>query len=81
MAEPLRPQLRPLEVLPVGTEEVALYLFRDPEGFGEAVVLPAGGTILAMLMDGGRTLAEIQTAFRTQTGAPVPLVLMTSNVL
>ncbi len=45
MAEHLQPQLRPLEVVPVGSEDIPLYLFRDPEGFGEAVVLPTGGTI------------------------------------
>ncbi len=73
MTEHLQPQLRPLEVLPVGSEDLPLYLFRDPEGFGEPVVLTPNGTILAMLMDGERTLAGIQAAFCVQTGGQVPL--------
>jgi AmmeMemoRadiSam system protein B len=74
MPAELRPRLRPLEILSVGPEKQPLFLLRDPEAFGEPVVLPAGGTVLAMLMDGRRTLAEIQSDFHAQTRVRVALV-------
>lgn len=73
MTIPLRPQLRPLEVLPVGSEKGLLFTLRDPEGFGRMVVMPYGALVLAALMDGQHTLAEIQAAFQQQTGVAAPL--------
>jgi hypothetical protein len=73
MTIPLRPQLRPLEILPVGPKEKLLFTLKDPEGFGRMVVMPYGAVLLAALMDGQHTLAEIQAAFQKQTGVPAPL--------
>jgi AmmeMemoRadiSam system protein B len=73
MTVPMRPQLRPLEIAPVGPKEGLLFTLRDPEGFGRMVVMPYGALLLAALMDGQHTLAEIQTAFQKQTGVTPPL--------
>lgn len=73
MTIPLRPQLRPLDVVPVGTKEQLLFTLRDPEGFGQILVMPYGAVMLAALMDGQHTLAEIQAEFRQQTGTVAPL--------
>jgi hypothetical protein len=70
---PLRPELRPLEIVPIGRKEGLLFTLRDPEGFGRMVVMPYGAVLLAALMDGQHTLAEIQVAFQKQTGVPAPL--------
>jgi len=73
MTIPLRPRLRPLEIVQVGPTDELLFTLRDPEGFGETVVMPYGAVLLATLMDGQRTLAEIQSAFQSRTGAAAPL--------
>lgn len=73
MTVPLRPQLRPLEVLPAGSQDEVLFVLRDPEGFGKALVVPYGAAVLAMLMDGDHTLEEIQSEFQQQSRAQVPL--------
>ena len=73
MTIPLRPRLRPLEIVPVNSKEGLLFTLRDPEGFGRMVVMPYGAVVLAALMDGQHTLAEIQTAFQRQTGVAAPL--------
>jgi len=59
--------------MPVGPKEEHLYLCRDPEGFGEPMVLPYGAAVLASMMDGRRTLAEIKTTFQARTEVPVAL--------
>ncbi|MHC4175862.1 MAG: AmmeMemoRadiSam system protein B [Planctomycetota bacterium] len=73
MTIPLRPKLRSLEILPVGPKDGLLFTLRDPEGFGQMVVMPYGAVVLAALMDGQHTLSEIQAAFQQQTGASAPL--------
>lgn len=73
MPIPLRPKLRSLDVVPVSTEESWVFTLRDPEGFGRPVVMPYGAVVLATLMDGERTLAEIQAAFKKETDAEAPL--------
>jgi AmmeMemoRadiSam system protein B len=73
MAVSLQPQLRPLEIVPVNSEGRLLFTLRDPEGFGQTLVIPYGAMLLAALMDGRRTLAEIQSAFESQTGVEPPL--------
>lgn len=62
-----------MELLPVGPKDEHLYLCRDPEGFGEPMVLPYGAVVLASMMDGRRTLAEIQTTFQARTDVSVAL--------
>jgi len=73
MPVPLRPELRPLEIVPLDGEQSVVFLLRDPEGFGETLALPNGALFLAMLMDGVRTLAEIQQEFKGHTGVQVSL--------
>jgi hypothetical protein len=74
MTIPLRPQLRqPLEIVPAAAKEGLLFTLRDPEGFGQMVVMPYGAVVLAALMDGQHTLSEIQAAFQQQTGVLAPL--------
>ena len=48
-----------------------VFALRDPEGFSGTVVLPYAAAVLASLMDGNRTLAELQEAFERQSGASV----------
>lgn len=74
MTVPLLPQLRPLEIFPVGPKEELLFALRDPEGYGETVIVPYGGVLLASLMDGQRTLAEIRAALKAEVGAQVSLL-------
>ena len=73
MPIPLRPQLRPLDIVPVGRKEELLFAVRDPEGFSRPIVVSYGAAIQAALMDGRHTLAEIQTGFQSHVGAPVAL--------
>ena len=73
MTIPLRPELRPLEIVPVSSKQGQLFTLRDPEGFGQMVVMPFGAVVLAALMDGQHTLSEIQAAFQKQTGVAAPL--------
>lgn len=73
MAIPLRPKLRPLEIVPAGSDEELLFVLRDPEGLGQAVMMPYGAVLLVVLMDGHNTLAEIQSMFESQTGVAAPL--------
>jgi AmmeMemoRadiSam system protein B len=69
-----RPRLRRLENFPVNqsTGEV-LFALRDPEGFGNSVVLPHTAALLASLMDGSRTVAELADHFEERTRQPVDL--------
>lgn len=73
MAVPLRPQLRSLEVFPVGPKDELLVALRDPEGYGETVVMPYGAALLTSFMDGQRTLAEIREMLKAHVGAHVSL--------
>jgi len=73
MSHPLRPQLRPLDIVPVGRKEELMFAVRDPEGFSQPIVVSYGAAVLAALMDGRRSLAEIQSGFQDQVGAAVAL--------
>jgi len=73
MSIPLRPRLRPLEISPIEGDDAALFALVDPEGFGQTVVVPHGGALLAMLMDGKRTLAGLQAQFQAEAGLPLAL--------
>lgn len=73
MSESLRPLLRSLELIPVGTGEELMYVLRDPEGFGRMVAVPQATALLALLMDGRRTLPEIREAFHRQVSIRVAL--------
>ena len=73
MAVPLRPKLRPIEIVPLGADQRLLFTLRDPEGYGRSLNVPYGAAVAAMLMDGRRTLSEIQVEFESQTGVQAPL--------
>lgn len=51
-----------------------MFALRDPEGFTETAVLPYGGALLATLMDGRRSLVQLQETFRQQSGHNVSLL-------
>ncbi len=71
-ALPLQPRLRRVESFPVrqASGEMAFAL-RDPEGFAGAIVLPYQAALLASLMDGSRTLADLQQAIQERIKQPV----------
>ncbi|MCA9101541.1 MAG: AmmeMemoRadiSam system protein B [Planctomycetales bacterium] len=68
------PRLRPLEIFPIQHDGQTMFALRDPEGFTSTAVLPYGGALLATLMDGTRSLAQLQDAFRQQSGHSVSLL-------
>ena len=74
MSDQQRPRLRQVESFPVGEPDgQVLFALRDPEGFASPVVLPYAAAVLASLMDGSRTLDEIQQQFEQQFGQKVGL--------
>ncbi len=69
-----RPRLRRLESFPISQpRNEVVFALRDPEGFGNSVVLPHPAAVLASLMDGSRTLNELARAFEERTAQPVDL--------
>lgn len=69
-----RPRLRRLESFPVNQPSgEVVFALRDPEGFGNSVVLPHAAALLASLMDGSRTFGELASAFEERTRQPVDL--------
>ncbi len=69
-----RPRLRRLESFPVNQSSgEVVFALRDPEGFGNSVVLPHAAALLASLMDGSRTLGELASAFEARTRESVDL--------
>jgi len=73
MGLPLRPRLRPLEIAPAGRAEESLFVISDPEGFGDCLLLPRVAAVAAVLMNGRRTLREIQTALEKRSGAAIAM--------
>jgi AmmeMemoRadiSam system protein B len=63
---PERPLLRQVEMFPAGSGGDRVYVLRDPEGIGKMLAMPDAAALVALLMDGRRTLAEIQAAFAKQ---------------
>ncbi len=68
MSDTPRPKLRPVELFPLGVGHESQIVFRDPEGYGETVLLPLGAALLAALMDGRSTFSELRQEFFVQTG-------------
>jgi AmmeMemoRadiSam system protein B len=63
-----------VESFPVKQPDGAVvFALRDPEGFAGAVVLPYQAAFLASLMDGSRTLAELQRELEGRIKSPVAL--------
>ncbi|HEY1065087.1 MAG TPA: AmmeMemoRadiSam system protein B, partial [Pirellulales bacterium] len=69
----IRPRLRPLEVVPEGRGDDARMVLRDRDGWTPPVALPPGAVLLASLMDGTRTLSEIQNDYLALAGLYWPL--------
>jgi len=65
---PERPILRSLDLFPMESDGRRLHVLRDPEGIGRMVALPHAAAVIALLMDGRRTLDAICAAFRESTG-------------
>ena len=65
--------MRPLELMPTGQAEEGTFLLRDPQGYAQPAVVPLGAAMLITLMNGQRSLAEIQSEFSQQAAHQVPL--------
>jgi len=65
------PLLRSLEIIPLGDEDEGLFVLRDPQGMAEPTVIPLGAAMIATLLNGQRTLAEIEEEFHSQFGHAV----------
>lgn len=64
---PEQPRLRRLESFPVSQPDgEVVFALRDPEGFSGSVVLPHAAAVVASLLDGTRTLPEIQQLLQQQ---------------
>ena len=67
MSLPLQPRLRRVESFPThDSHGQVVFVLRDPEGFSSPIVLPHAATVVASLMDGTRTLEQIQQEFGRQ---------------
>ena len=74
MTPDMRPRLRKVESFPVNQAEgQVVFALRDPEGFAGSILIPYPAAFLASLMDGDRTLADLQTEFQRRFGQPVAL--------
>jgi MEMO1 family protein len=70
-----RPELRPVEMLPIEHDGERAILLRDPAGLaGEPILLAPTGAFLAAHFDGTRTLEEVQARLEEASGsARIPL--------
>ncbi len=73
MPLPRQPRVRQLELVPLEEGPEPTYALRDPQGFAGTASLPMGTAMLVTLMNGQRTLLELQAAFAEKTGQPIPL--------
>lgn len=73
MADALRPRIRQLELMPLSEGDEPTYALRDPHGFAGTAALPMGAAMLVTLMNGQRTLGELQAAFRDKVGKEISL--------
>jgi len=58
------PQVRPLELVPLSDDREGHYALRDPYSFSSTVALPFEVAMLVTLMDGTRSLEELQQALQ-----------------
>jgi len=70
---PHQPQIRPLELIPLGDEHEGNYVLRDPYGMAQSVVLPPAAAILVSLMNGQRTLGDLRQEFQKAVGSSLTL--------
>lgn len=73
MSLPTRPRIRQLELVPLDQGAEPSYALRDPHGFAGTAALPMGAAMLVTLMNGERTLSELQTAFAEKVGQQISL--------
>ena len=74
MSSAQQPRLRRVETFPINQPgEPVSFALRDPDGFAGSIVVSHPAAILASLMDGTRTLPEIQAEFQQLTGQDVEL--------
>ena len=69
----LRPRVRAVESFPVSHDGEYVYALRDPQGFSSSIVIPYPAAVLVSLMDGSRSLPELQKDFQEQAGQRVEL--------
>ncbi len=69
----LRPRLLAVEIGPVDSNDEARFALRDPDRISATVHVPFASALAASLMNGKRTLAEIQTDFQRTQGVPLAL--------
>jgi MEMO1 family protein len=69
MDTPLRPKLRPVDSFPMRQPDGGVeFVLRDPDGFSSPIMLPYAGAMVASLMDGQRTIEEIQADYQARFG-------------
>lgn len=74
---PSMPCIRMIEAFPVNTDDGNAYGIRDPQNIAQhPLVLPPAAFVLASLMDGTRTLSQIQTDFERTHKQSVPLNML-----
>lgn len=74
---PTMPCIRMIEAFPVSTDDGNAYGIRDPQNISlHPLVLPPAAFVLASLMDGTRTLAQIQDDFEKAHQQKVPLHML-----
>ncbi|MEP0844918.1 MAG: AmmeMemoRadiSam system protein B [Phycisphaerae bacterium] len=70
---PARPKLRPVEAFPIEEGGRRMFVMHDPAGLASGPITASPPTVfLLLLMDGTRSLDEVQAAFAEQIGQPVP---------
>ncbi|MBI3552701.1 MAG: AmmeMemoRadiSam system protein B [Elusimicrobia bacterium] len=71
-AAPLPPLRRDVEAVPVEHEGRSMFLISDPEGLSpRAMALSPAAMLIASLLDGKRTAAELAALFAKSAGAPM----------
>lgn len=74
MSIPSQPRLRRVDTFPVNQPSgEVVFALRDPEGFSGSILLPYAAAAAVSLMDGTRTLEEIQAAFQQRFKQPLAL--------
>lgn len=61
-----KPTVRYVDAFPVDIEGQELIYLRDPEGFAPGMAVPPAAYYLMTLMNGSRSIPELQTAFSNQ---------------
>ncbi len=74
MPLPTHPRIRHLELMPLEEGPAPTFALRDPHGFAGTASLPMAAAMLVTLMNGERSLSELQAAFAEKVGQPIALV-------